>query len=51
MLPMEDMSKISKAERGLRWKDALAYELAWSQYRDCRICCMLIHFSYIYFPE
>ena len=51
MLSMGDMSKISKAERGLRWKEALAYELVLSQYRGCRICCMLIHFSYTYLPD
>ena len=51
MLSKGDMSKISKAERGLRWKEALAYELVRSQYRGCRTCCMLIHFSYIYLPD
>ena len=51
MLSMGDKSKIPKAERNLRWKEALAYELVPSQYRDCRICCMLIHFSYTYSPD
>ena len=51
MLFMGDMSKISKAERGLRWKEALACELVRPQYRGCRTCCLLIHFSYIYLPD